>query len=191
MNWNLWQFWSYCMILGLRKGNVNGFNSINGYSVSVGYRVTYKKRNLHMNTFIMYIRFKLHPYGLPPSSFTYFLWAPTFENTFWQHSVLYVFANFILFFFLSCLTCIFFHCFFTGKKMKKLLKDYQDSQSCHTPGNSWKFEILLETPGKTFFPISPGNLLENDRVTRFCDFWVFWSLCCFNEKENGTSKNNV
>ena len=25
------------------------------------------------------------------------------------------------------------------------------SQGCHTPQNSWKFEILLETPGKTFF----------------------------------------
>ena len=44
----------------------------------------------------------------------------------------------------------------------------------HTPGNSWKFKILLETPGKTFFfSISPGNLLENHRVTRFCDFCEF------------------
>ena len=25
------------------------------------------------------------------------------------------------------------------------------SQGCHTPRNSWKFEILLETPGKTIF----------------------------------------
>ena len=44
-------------------------------------------------------------------------------------------------------------------------------QGCHNPGNSWKFEILLETPGKTiFFPVFPGILLENHQVTRFCEF---------------------
>ena len=32
------------------------------------------------------------------------------------------------------------------------------SQGCHTPQNSWKFEILLETPGKTiFFSFSPAK----------------------------------
>ena len=46
-------------------------------------------------------------------------------------------------------------------------------QGCHTLGNSWKFEILLETPGKTIFFICHGNLLENHRVTRFCDFCEF------------------
>ena len=38
-------------------------------------------------------------------------------------------------------------------------------QGCHTTGNSWK-NIF-------FFSISPGNLLENHRVTRFCDFCEF------------------
>ena len=172
MNWNLWQFWAYCMILGLRKGHVNGFNSINGYSVSVRYQVTYKKRNLHMYIFFMYIRFKLHPYGLPPpSSFTCFLWAPTFENTFWQYSVLYVFVNFILFFLLSCLSCLFFHCFFTGKKMKKFIKrlsgftdlphSWELLEIWDPPGNSWK-NIFFQFPMEISWKItgSSGSVIS-------------------------------
>ena len=51
---------------------------------------------------------------------------------------------------------------------------YKHSHGCHTPENSWKFEILLKTSGKTFFfSISPRNLLENYRVTRFWDFCEF------------------
>ena len=54
------------------------------------------------------------------------------------------------------------------------IQNENKNQGCHTPRNSWKFEILLETPGKMiFFSISHGNLLENHRVTRFCDFCKF------------------
>ena len=38
---------------------------------------------------------------------------------------------------------------------------YTIKQGCHSPGNSWIFEVLLETPRfLNNISVSPGNLLE-------------------------------
>ena len=94
---------------------------------------------------------------------------------------------------LTELTCFIFtswleKCFEITENIQKYKCD-KVATLLETPGNLRSSCKLLQKQFFFDFPRKSPGKSHGHQVLWF--LWVLWSLCCFNVKENGTSKNNV